>query len=224
MNFTEPLTMPRGSHYGSNYYKVYSAKLKRVATFYSNLEYYNFLSLDINHQVETFCEQPLKIDIIQENQIKHAVFDFWVKYKNGREEFQEIKYSSELIGSDQSSIRSQEQIRRQEQWCSVNKINFIVRTEKDIIQGPYHISSLNHIAARVRRYVPMEKNYYDPMIIKALELAGSMKIRDLIKDKLLPIGNEINHICYLYSHGIIDMDFARRPLDLNTEVYLWQPD
>lgn len=36
-------------------------------SFFSKLEYYNFLSLEINPTVEKFCEQPIKIEIIQEN-------------------------------------------------------------------------------------------------------------------------------------------------------------
>ena len=67
MNFSKPIDMPRGTHYGNNYYLVYSKKIHRTCRFYSNLEYYNFLSLEINPKIEKFCEQPVKIEIIQEN-------------------------------------------------------------------------------------------------------------------------------------------------------------
>ena len=46
MNFSKPIDMPISTHYGNNYYTVYSKKLHRICQFYSNLEYFNFLSLD----------------------------------------------------------------------------------------------------------------------------------------------------------------------------------
>ena len=73
MEFTKPIEMPRGTHYGNNYYAVYSKKVHRVCYFYSNLEYYNFLTLEINPEVERFCEQPLKAPINIDNQLKHVV-------------------------------------------------------------------------------------------------------------------------------------------------------
>lgn len=58
MNFTKPIDIPRSTHYGNNYFAVYSNKIHRICHFYSNLEYYNFLSLEINPKVSSFCEQP----------------------------------------------------------------------------------------------------------------------------------------------------------------------
>ena len=220
MNFTSPIEMPRATHYGNNYYRTYSPKLNRVITCYSNLEYYNYLTLETNPLVKTFCEQPLKIEIIQDDKVKYAIFDMWVKYHDGSEEFQEVKYSSELNGNDPSSVRSQEQIRRQENWCKDNAVKFVVRTEKDIIKGPFYLRNLNVISSRIRRYVPNENIYYQPRIIKALRHNGNLTIGELIKNKLLPIGNELNHICYLYSTGIIDMNIADRPIDNKLEVKL----
>lgn len=96
MNFTKPLTMPRGTHYGSNYWEVYSSKMKRKASFFSDLEYANFLTLEMNPDIVAMCEQPLEISVNIDDTIKKSVFDFWVKYKDGLDEFQEIKYSASL--------------------------------------------------------------------------------------------------------------------------------
>lgn len=71
MEFTKPIAMQRSTHYGNNYFSVYSNKIKRVVHLFSNLEYYNFLTLETNPQVETFCEQPLKIEIIQDLSLIH---------------------------------------------------------------------------------------------------------------------------------------------------------
>lgn len=222
MKFITPIEMPRGAHYGNNYFIVYSNKIKRVCHFYSNLEYYNFLSLEINPEVSTFCEQPLKIEILQENKLKHAIFDMWVQYKDGHEELQEVKYDSELKGEDDKCIRSQEQIRRQEEWCLLNNISFVVRTDKTIPLGKFFLKNANVMCAHLRRYVPTEDRYYNPRIIGALEENKMLTIGTLINLDLLPVNNEISHLCYMYEKGLVYMNIESRPLDYKTEVSLWQ--
>lgn len=222
MNFSKPIDMPRSTHYGNNYYTVYSKKLHRICQFYSNLEYFNFLSLEISPIVETFCEQPLKIEIIQDNKLKYAILDMWVRYRNGKEEFQEVKYSSELTGDSPESIRSKEQIRREEQWCKENGVDFVIRTEKTISQGRFFLNNANIIAARIRRYTPHEDKYYNPRIIAVLQKYEKISIEDLINNGLLPLNSEIDHLCYMYEKGLIDMNISSQPLGGKTEVSLWQ--
>ena len=220
MHFKTPLDMPRSTHYGSNYYVVRSTKNHRQCKFFSTLEYYNYLTLETNPEVESFCEQPLKIEVVIDNEVKHAIFDMWVKYKDGIEEFQEVKYTAELSGMDSAAVRSQEQIRREEKWCQDNNVGFKVRTEKDIIKGRFYIQNLQIISARLRRYMPTDNSYYNPAIEKALRTYGTMSFAQLVDNKLLPILHEWDHICYMYEKGIIKLNLSDYPLDNNTEIYL----
>lgn len=220
MNFNIPIEIPRATHYGNNYFVVYSNKLHRICRFFSNLEYYNFLSLEINPDVEIFCEQPLKIEIIQNNQLKHAIFDMWVKYRNGNEEMQEVKYQSELEKDDEKSLRSQEQIRRETAWCKDNGIDFVVRTDKNISKGKFFLNNINVMASRLRRYVSTEDRYYNPRILDVLNNQNVITVEELIARELLPLNNELNHLCYMYEQGLIKMNIEDRPLDFRTEVTL----
>ena len=222
MNFTEPIEIPRGTHYGNNYYAVYSNKIHRECHFFSTLEYYNFLTLEINPFVERFCEQPLKIEIMQDNKIKHAIFDMWVKYRNGEEELQEIKYSSELEGEDKAALRSQEQIRREELWCQGNNMNFVLRTEKTIVKGRFFLDNANVMAARLRRYIPTDTTFYDNRILKALDQHGPLLVDTLISGQLLPLQRELEHLCYMYEKGLINMNIENQPFGGKTEVSLCQ--
>ncbi len=222
MNFSKSIDMPRGTHYGNNYYIVYSKKIHRVCHFYSNLEYFNFLSLEISPIVEKFCEQPMKIEIIQENKLQHAIIDMWVLYRDGREELQEVKYSSELTGNSPQAIRSQEQIRREELWCRDNNIDFVVRTDKSIPQGQFFLNNANTMAAHLRRYTPTEEKFYNPKILCTLEKYGKLSIEDLINNNLLPLNSEIDHLCYMYEKGLINMNIGNQPLGYKTEVTIWQ--
>ena len=74
MYFDKPIKMPRGTHYGSNYWEVYSKKMGRKACFFSNLEYHNFLTLEMNPDVIQMCEQPLEIEIMVDGKnLRHSV-------------------------------------------------------------------------------------------------------------------------------------------------------
>ena len=220
MNFTKPIDIPRSTHYGNNYFAVYSNKIHRICHFYSNLEYYNFLSLEINPKVSSFCEQPLKIKLLQENQVKHAIFDMWVCYRDGRDELQEVKYASELTGDSPEALRSQEQIRREESWCKDNNIDFVIRTDKTISKGRYFLNNANTIAAHLRRYIPTEEAYYNPKILNTLKQYGTLTLEELIYNDLLPIKYEISHLCYMYEKGLITMNINNQPLGYKTEVSL----
>ena len=53
--YQTPIKMPRGLHYGSDYWISNSFKLKRNVHLYSMLEYANFIELEMNPSVEYFC-------------------------------------------------------------------------------------------------------------------------------------------------------------------------
>lgn len=151
--YQTPIEMPRGTHYGSDYWISYSYKLKRMVRLYSMLEYANFITLEMNSAVEYFCEQPLKIENADHSLNKRAaVFDFWVQYTNSKNEFQEIKYSSELTGNNDASIRSQKQIEFQRNWCLANGYNYRLLTEKDLYIGQFRIQNLELLHSHLLRY------------------------------------------------------------------------
>lgn len=220
MNFDKPIDMTRATHYGNNYYEVYSRKLKRIVRLFSSLEYANFLTLEMNPSVIKFCEQPLEIEIILEGMSKKAIFDFWVLYNDKREEMQEVKYLQELNGTDEKSLRSQEQIRREKKWCEDSKISHVIRTDEDIYSGRFFIKNLEYLAAKARRYVPVDDNYYRPLILSALKGSRKVSITDMVKYEILPTGHEMDYISYLYYKGVITMDLATRPIDGKMEVVL----
>lgn len=220
MDFNIPIDVPRATHFGNNYYVAYSRKLNRNVHLFSNLEYYNFLDLECDPNVVKFCEQPLKIDVILENNIKQLIFDVWARKKDGAEEMQEVKYDSEIYGNNELSIRSQEHIRRKAHWCEENGMDFVIRTEKSLKKGRYYLQNLNVMSARLKRYIPFEEAYYNPNIIKMLERCKTTTIETLMDEGLLPIGNELPHLIYLHSKGIISLNISDKPLDYRTEVAL----
>lgn len=223
MNFTTPIEMPRGTHYGNEYYSVFSQKLGRNVHLFSKLEYFNLLDLEVNPNVVTFCEQPLQIEIVEDGKVKKAIFDMWVKYKDGREELQEVKYSKELSDESRAGIRSREQIRRQKLWAEENNIPFVVRTELELVNKEYALTNKSVIAGLVRRYTPSDGGYYEKLINRYLDDAEYDKrkkvtVGELLDKELLPISNEWAHLAYMYVNGLVDLNISKQPLDKNTEV------
>ena len=142
--------MPRGTHYGSDYWIIYSKKLQRQVHLYSMLEHANFIVLEMDSHVEYFCEQPLKITDYNASK-QQSVFDFWVYFTNGTYEFQEIKYSSELEEKTESALRSQKQIAFQNNWCKEQNHAYRVVTEKDLYKSEYYINNLEILYSFVLR-------------------------------------------------------------------------
>lgn len=61
--YQKPVEMPRGTHYGNNYWIFQSRKVGRNVTAFSNLEHDNLVTLEMNPEVEWYCEQPEKTTV-----------------------------------------------------------------------------------------------------------------------------------------------------------------
>ena len=140
--FIKPLEMPRGTHYGNNYWIFYSVKLGRRVTAFSNLEYENLITLEMNPEVEYYCEQPTKIILFDKDGDKTAIPDVWVLYKDGREEFQEVKYAESLLEGNPNYMRNMEQIEREKSWCEMNGFDFSIKTYESVHIGEYYLRNL----------------------------------------------------------------------------------
>lgn len=222
MYFDSPISMPRGTHYGSNYWEVYSLKMSRKACFFSNLEYENFLTLEMNPDIELMCEQPLQIEVMIDGKLRKSIFDFWVRYKDGHEEMQEVKYLDSLSTDSIDGNRSQEQIRKQQLWCDENNIQHTVRTEIDIHHTEFTIENLSYMASRIRRYQPPKDiESYKKLLSGYLEACKITDIRSILLSGILPFDDEKNFLFYMHYIGHITLSVHGRPIDNRTEVTLY---
>lgn len=214
--------MPVGKKYGSDYFVVNSYKIGRIVNLYSNLEYKNCLSLEVNPEVLTYCEQPYKAEMLINGNKKETIFDMWVLYKNGLEEFQEVKYRDELINTKNSNyIRCTEQVDFQRRWCKLNKMPYIVRNEDDIEKGRYHIENISHICSCIKRYDhSYAKSFYD-RISETLK-QGEYTLGSLYYNMALQLYfNEfLSVISFAYYDGLVTLNLFDKPIDNNMEVKL----
>lgn len=216
-----PVEMPRGSKYGSDYFVAYSYKIKRNIKLYSNLEYKNWLTLEMNPDVLTFCEQPYQAEMLIAGKLKKTIFDMWVKYKDGREEFQEIKYSDYLTGTDKYSVRSQEQISFQKKWCKLNKMPYVVRTEKEIETGPFLTENLLHLTARIKRYNhSVAKTYYKQLLEQLSNVPYSIENIGMKLDTTVNMNDLLSIIAFAYYDGIVTINLNDTFYSVDMEVSL----
>ena len=218
-NFT-PIEMPVGNKYGSDYFITKSYKVRRIIKLYSNLEFKNWLTLELNPEVLTFCEQPYKAEMLVNGKNKETVFDMWVSYKDGLDEFQEVKYLNQLTDPQNKDYkRCIEQVNFQKKWCKANDIHYIVRNEIDIEKGEFYMENLLHMSSCIKNYDhAYAKSYYDK--IQSLISKKTYTLEKLHYDlaSLLYFDEFLSVISFAYYDGILSLNLIDYPLDLNSVV------
>ena len=219
--YTQPFDMSRSTHYGNNYWIFYSRKVGRRVTAFSNLEYENLISLEMDSNIEFYCEQPCKQTVNIDGRKYDTVFDVYVVYKDGREEFQEVKYQEELDSKTKEGERSRRQIDIQTHWCKQNDYAYSVRTDKDIHIGQYTCRNLSILCAKSRRF---NQSLVDDKeaVIRFLRQRRRISINQLLDSGRLSSKSGFDLLADLYFLGIIDLtDIDNNPLDGKTEVIIY---
>lgn len=220
MHLYKPLNVPRNNTYGSNYYITYSFKLKRKVIFYSDLEFYNFLTLEMNPFVLSFCEQPLEIQIEVDGTLQKSILDMWVFYKDLSEEFQEVKNSQDYI--IEKPNRATRQMLKQKSWCIQNGYKHAVRTESSIIKGPFYIDNLLFLNGALKR-----SNYTEALncvyYLRSILKYNPLTIKEIIN--MCIFSEDINCIIAVgYYEGIIDLDLEKSPISIDSKIVLYEKD
>lgn len=200
--FTEPISMPRATHYGNNYWIFESKKLHRRVTAYSNLEYENLLCLEMDANVSYFCEQPYEARTFMGGKEYKTIFDVWIEYKDGTEEFQEVKYTAEIDADTKKGERVRKQIAVQAAWCLQNGFRHNIRTEKEIELGQFYIRNINLLAAKVRRFSQPSDNA-DKVIIEYLQSLGETTVGYLVSSGRFEHNRTLDYLADLYYRGMI---------------------
>jgi hypothetical protein len=187
--FDKPIINSQKRNYGSNLWEIYSFKLKRNVTLYSDLEYDNFVLVETNPHVWSFCEQPLKIKLFLDGKYKYCIFDMWIKYTNGTESFIEVKYSNKIKPDIHKPNKNIIQINAEKMWCKQNNYKFELRTELEIRNDMVYLINMKSILFNIRK-----TNFIEIKLCKKIlnSIKGKVSIESLIntlilieKDKIL---------------------------------------
>lgn len=213
-----PIDMKRSTKYGNNYWESYSPKMNRTARFFSDLEYDNWILVETNPLIKQFCEQPLRIRYNLNGEIIESVPDIWVSYKDGHEEFNEVKYSSELDPDSPKAIRSIKQTTIQTLWCQENNFKYAIKTEKEIRRNILLLSNMKQILSHVKvRPTPIET---DRRLILNLLKNSTATLGTILKNSSFPsVQRGLEAISWLFYEGYIKGNLDERLLDFKTEVW-----
>lgn len=215
----QPEVQIKGNSYISNLHIFYSTKLDRCVNCWSDLEYYNCLLLECNSKVLTYCEQPLTVEGTYNDKIVKTRFDIWVKYIDGSEEFQEVKYSDCFNEGHKSYKNTIKQTSVQKNWCQNHNKIYTIRTEKEIMKSVFLITNL-------------EKIYYFVRQVKKVNLIDVENILKYLENGPKTLGDIVNFLGYptataytiifalIYTGKCSAKNLADKMIDFSTEVYL----
>lgn len=205
--FSQPIEKSRASSYGSNYYTFNSRKLGRNVSAFSNLEYDSFISLEMNYQVEWYCERPLKEDFYVDGHKYQFIPNVYVKMRDGSDYFQ-------IIRSDQKNLENED---KSNLWASQRNEKLIFITASDIYKGAFLSRNLSYLASCSRHYQTIDKGA-DANILRYIQANGFVSLGQLINVGIItPKG--IPYIGDLYFRGLIKfVDIAERTISYQTEV------
>ena len=214
----KPINRPRSSHSMNNSWITRSFKIGRIVYLESDLEYSNFLTVEMDPQIVKFCEHPLEISYEVDGRIEKSIFDMEVEYRDGKNELWEIKYKCELTDmEDKSSIRSQHQIMKQRQWCEGNKIDYRVRTDEEIYQGRNYINNLSYMHHLLLRIDEPKIFSLSKDLLKIIKPIDSICIEHLSDEKNTK-AIVMQSVVYMFYKGWISMNIYDKELNYSTEV------
>ncbi|HDR7211035.1 TPA: Tn7 transposase TnsA N-terminal domain-containing protein, partial [Bacillus cytotoxicus] len=174
-----PIKVKRNTKYGNNYWSGFSFKMNRKVEFFSDLEYEHWLLVECDPTIKKFCEQPLKVEYILNDKIRHSIPDMWILYTDNSEKMIEVKYTSSLIPSHPKYEETMQQITIQREWCKSNGLNHEVKTEKKIRENRI-------LLGNYRKMIPFIRNYSESsgtinkLIFSELNKYSKLKIQDIL--------------------------------------------
>lgn len=209
-----PLITDASKKYGNNRWQAYSHKLNRTVFLFSDLEYEYWLQLEFDSNVLSFCEQPLKVTSFLNNKEMASIFDMWVLYKDGYEEFVEIKYSSDL-----QKEKVQKQIAIQREWCKKNQKNHRVVTENEIKQHPIQLSNMKFMIKMIGN--PIEnKELIELIKLAIINSNEKINLEELSVQVQTSLNKTLKIISFLICTHEIKSDFHTKPFGKKTEVWI----
>lgn len=119
---------------------VFSPRLQRLVTLYSALEFAHYVDIESNPEVDVFCEQPVRAEVRIEGKDYATVLDMWVRFRNGYEEYREVKPAAKVASGEYA-----QQLRTGAMWCQGQGRPHRIITENDLTLRPQELENWEQI-------------------------------------------------------------------------------
>lgn len=199
-----PAWSPHRGRYGGELRVGFSQKLQREVHLCYELEYFHWLLLECDPQVQWLCEHPLRVKVRLGDRVVTTTFDMWVRYVNGREELHEVKPAARL-----TSEQARRQIQAQRLWCRTAGIAYQVITEQGLCQQPLLDNCL-----RLYPYFAQDPGEsWKRQVLARVARCGALALRDLRGDSPAETNRLRHAACQLIRRGALVVDLAGTPWD-----------
>jgi hypothetical protein len=148
--------------------------------------------------------------------LQTSIIDMWVKYDNGKEEFIEIKYSSDL-----SKEKVKKQITIQKKWCYEHGFQHHIRTEEYVRSNQMLLSNLKLLMkVNKQQKQQIEIDRYQIMKLLRHHCPQKMMISSLIAKTNIPQNRLLISVGKMILQGELCSDIALKHFGKNTEVWI----
>ncbi|MCG7334439.1 TnsA endonuclease N-terminal domain-containing protein [Sporosarcina sp. ACRSM] len=210
-----PIITNFSTKYGNNRWKSKSLKIGRDVFLSSDLEYDNWLFIECNPHVISYCEQPFEIKLPMENTIRSSIPNMWILYDDGTEEIREIKYSNDL-----QENRVLTKIEIQQKWCEKNDLVHKVVTEKDLRLNRFLLTNYKIIISLLKSGKYLNEAIRSDILdqVKRDKKTSIHKLLNISSG--LMVENLFSNIALLIFMGELYADLDCNYFGINSEVYL----
>lgn len=175
IRFKKPIWDPRRGSYGNNLWQAFSQKLGRRVKSYSDLEYNHYILVEANPDIVSFCEQPVKVLGRVDDKDCASYMDMWVLWRDGTEEFREVKYAKDL---DKPRVIRQIEIQRS--WCERNEFMHYIITEKEIYKNQVLLRNWKLILSQMATSRDSDLRKIEKQVYQFVYVTGTASIEEIL--------------------------------------------
>jgi len=174
----KPVWSPGRGSYGNNLWQAYSPKLGRNVKLYSDLEYHHWILVEATPEIVTFCEQPIKMMSRVEGRDRASYIDMWVQWKDGSEQYRELKYAKDIAQIDNRPFLRR-QLAIQESWCKRHGVEHLVITDELVHANKLLLRNWRLILSILANAKGIDLGKYQHTILNMIESEGRISIGNL---------------------------------------------
>lgn len=209
---------PRGC-YGSNYWTVYSPKLRRDVHLYSDLERHHWVLVESDPAIMWFCEAPMRIRIKINGRDIQTIPDMLVRFRDEQEQVREIKYRHDVERQLVNDRRSR-QLLAQTSWSQLTGADYQVLTEDMIRANPLHLNNWNRILAHLASVSTLDLRPHEISIQPILRQRPVWQLADIVQACRPLTPDLVQAIVFTLLHrGDLTAPLATTPLDGHLEMW-----
>jgi len=173
--YKKPVWDPKRGSYGNNLWTAFSSKINRRVKLYSDLEYHHWLLVESDPLISDFCEQPVKATGQCDDGTQTCSYiDMWVLWRNGTEEYREIKYEKDL-----SKTKVLRQIEIQRAWCDRRGAAHAIYTEKEIYSNRLLLNNWKVVLCQMATARDLNLRTTEHYIMQLLSKGDGLSIGEL---------------------------------------------